>query len=91
MSSLTAWNLQKAVLIDLFREGRQLNQRQALNCRHWPLWTRRLKFPSNSRFRHRAVGAAVQQMLQQEHPRASAGAAWMIKPRWARWLVSDKN
>jgi hypothetical protein len=52
-------------LIELFRVGRQLSQRQALNRRHWPLWTRRLKFPSYSQFRRRATGAAVQQMLQE--------------------------
>ncbi|HEX2988559.1 MAG TPA: transposase [Chloroflexota bacterium] len=53
------------VLIELFRVGRQLSQRQALNRKHWPLWTRRLKFPSYSQFRRRVAAAPVQQILEQ--------------------------
>lgn len=50
-------------LIEFFRVGRQLSARQALRRPHWPLWLRRLKFPSYSQFNRRVKTDSVQQLI----------------------------
>jgi hypothetical protein len=51
------------VLIHLFRALRQLSAAAAMDKRRWPLWLRRLKFPSYSQFNRRVKTAAVAALL----------------------------
>lgn len=52
-------------LIELFRVAANLSARQALKRSRWPLWTRRLSFPSYSQFNRRVRTAAVQEKISQ--------------------------
>lgn len=51
------------VFIELFRVGRQLSAQQAMNRRHWPVWTRRIAFPSYSQFNRRVKYERVGQHI----------------------------
>lgn len=51
------------VLIELFRVMGNLSAMQCLRRSGWPVWSRRLKFPSYSQFVRRAKSAAVQEQI----------------------------
>jgi len=50
-------------LIELFRTGRQLSAFEAMNRGHWPIWTRRMAFPSYSQFNRRVKTEGVQRLI----------------------------
>ena len=50
--------------IELFRVGRHLSMRAAMQRRHWPLWMRHRPSPSYSQFKRRVATDAVQQLIQ---------------------------
>jgi hypothetical protein len=51
------------VLILFFGVLHQLSESQALSRRRWPVWARKLRFPSRSQFNRRARRASVQQAI----------------------------
>lgn len=51
------------VMIQLFGALRQLSAAAALDKGRWPLWLRRLKFPSHSQFNRRVQTPSVQALL----------------------------
>lgn len=59
-------------LIELFRVMGNLSAMQSLKRSRWPLWSRRLKFPSYSQFIRRAKSASVQQQITQLSQRCRA-------------------
>lgn len=60
------------VLIELFRVMGNLSAKQSLRRARWPVWSRRLPFPSYSQFNRRAKSATVQEQIAQlsDHYRA---------------------
>jgi hypothetical protein len=53
------------VLIQFFRVMHHLSERQAMDRSRWPLWTRRLPFPSRSQFNRRVKWPQTQALISE--------------------------